>query len=160
MSLAAGVRQGGVLSPLLFTIFIDTVVERVITLNIGCYINCICCSIFLYADDILQLAPTISGLRALSRTCENYSNEVDMCINANKSQCIRFGRRYNTYCAALTTASDGAINWVDCCRYLFVCSLLLAVLSSAILAMPSRTFSERLMLYTARLADLLLRKLC
>jgi len=53
-SLAAGVRQG-VLSPLLFAIFIDTVVDRVKTLNVGCYIrpNCICCSIFLYADDIL-----------------------------------------------------------------------------------------------------------
>jgi len=43
-----------------------------------------------------------------------------MCINANKSQCIRFERRYNTHCAALTTASGGAIDWVDCCRYLGV----------------------------------------
>jgi len=43
-----------------------------------------------------------------------------MCINANKSQCIRFGRRYYALCAALTTASGGAINWVDCCRYLGV----------------------------------------
>jgi len=35
-SLAAGLRQGGVLSPLLFAIFIDTVVERVRTLNADC----------------------------------------------------------------------------------------------------------------------------
>jgi len=108
------------LSLLLFAIFIDTVVERAKTLNVGCYINCICCSIFLYADDVLLRAPTISGLRALLCTCENYLNDVDMCINANKSQCIRFGRRYNTHCAALTTASGWAINWVDCCRYLGV----------------------------------------
>jgi len=67
----------------------------------------------------LPLAPTISGLRALLRTCENYLNDVDMCINENKSQCIRFGRRYNTHCAALTNASGGAINWADC-RYLGV----------------------------------------
>jgi len=119
-SLAAGVRQGGVLSPLLFAICIDTIVERVKTLDVGCYINCICCSIFLYADDILLLAPTISGLQALLNACENYLNDVDMCINANKSQCIRLGRRYNTHCAALTTDSGGAINWVDCCRYLGV----------------------------------------
>jgi len=33
----------------------------------------------------LLLAPTISGLRALLNTCENYLNDVDMCINANKS---------------------------------------------------------------------------
>jgi len=103
------------LSPPLFANFIDTAVERVKTLNVRCHINCICCSIFLYADDILLLAPAISGLRALLRTYENYLNNVDMCINANKSQCIRVGCTYNTQCAALTTASGRAINWVDCC---------------------------------------------
>jgi len=45
-SLAAGVRQG-VLSPLLFVTFIDTIVDWVKTLNVGCYINTIFCSIFL-----------------------------------------------------------------------------------------------------------------
>jgi len=70
-SLAAGVRQGEVLSPLLFAIFIDTVAERVKTLNVGCYINCFCCGMFLYPDDVLLLAPTISGLLALLCTCEN-----------------------------------------------------------------------------------------
>jgi len=108
------------LSPLLFAIFIDMIVERVKTLNVGCYVNCTCRSIFLYADDILLLAPTISGLWALLSTCENYSNDVDICVNAKKSQCIQFGRIYNTHCAALTTVSGGAINWVDCCRYLGV----------------------------------------
>jgi len=68
----------------------------------------------------VDLLSTISGLRALLSTCENYLNDVDMCINANKSQCIPFGRRYNTHCAALTTASGGAINWVYCWRYLGV----------------------------------------
>jgi len=86
---------------------IYTIVERVKALNVGCYIICICCSIFLYADDILLLAPTISGLRALLNTCENYLNDVDMRINANKSQCIRFGRRYNIHCAALTLSPVG-----------------------------------------------------
>jgi len=43
-----------------------------------------------------------------------------MCINSNKSQCIRFGHRYNTHCAPLTTASGEAINWVDSCQYLGV----------------------------------------
>jgi len=65
-SLAAGVRQG-VLSPLLFAIFIaigPTVVEMVETVNAGCYINCIYLQYFSlgYADDVLLLAPTISGL--------------------------------------------------------------------------------------------------
>ena len=97
-----GVRQGGVLSPLLLAIFIDTIVDRVKTINVGCYISNIYCSIFLYADDILLLAPTISELQALSRTCEHYVNDVGMCINVKKSMCIRFGRRHNTHCPELT----------------------------------------------------------
>jgi len=120
-SLAAGVRQG-VMSPLLFAIFIDTVVVRVKTLNVGCYSNCICCSIFFFTPMIycyLLLQSLDYGRYYI--LCENYLNDVDMCINANKSQCIRFRRRYNTHCAPLIiTASGGAINWVDCRRYLGV----------------------------------------
>ena len=48
-NLTAGVRQGGVLSPLFFAIFIDQLVDRVKTVNAGCYISIVCCSIFLYA---------------------------------------------------------------------------------------------------------------
>jgi len=70
---------------------------------------------FIYADDILLLAPRISGLRA-----QVLVNNGDMCVNAKTSQCIRLGRRYKTQCGALTTVSGGAINWIDCCRYLGV----------------------------------------
>ena len=63
--LAAGVRQGGVLSPLLFAIFINDIVDRVHAANVGCYISTICASIFLYADDILLVSPTVTGLQTL-----------------------------------------------------------------------------------------------
>jgi len=43
------------------------------------------------------------------------TNYADMCIIANKSQCIRLGRRLTAL--QFITASDGAINLVDCCRY-------------------------------------------
>jgi len=69
---------------------------------------------------MLLLAFTISGLRALLHTCENYLNEVDMCSNANKSQCIRFGRIHIHTALYLPLAPVGDINWVDCCRYLGV----------------------------------------
>ena len=62
-SLTAGVRQGGVLSPFLFAVFIDGIVDKVQSLNVGCYISTMCCCIFLYADDILLLAPSVSGLQ-------------------------------------------------------------------------------------------------
>jgi len=50
--LKAGVRQGGILSPILFGIYIDNLVNLVDKTNIGCKIGAICTGIFLYADDI------------------------------------------------------------------------------------------------------------
>jgi len=42
------VRQGGVLSPVLFAIFIDSVVDKVKSTGLGCYFFSVCVSIFLY----------------------------------------------------------------------------------------------------------------
>jgi len=53
-SLTAGVRQGGVLSPFLFAVFIDGVVYKVKRTNVSCYMSATYCSIFLYADDIFD----------------------------------------------------------------------------------------------------------
>jgi hypothetical protein len=118
--LEAGVRQGGVLSPFLFSVFIDSIVARVESAGVGCYIRTVCCSIFLYADDIILLSPTISGLQVLLNVCENYLIEIGMSINVKKSVCIRFGPRFNIQCAELTSAFGGYIKWVSSCRYLGV----------------------------------------
>ena len=49
--LSAGVREGGILSPSLFAIFIYSIVNKIKDANVGCYVSTICVSIFLYADD-------------------------------------------------------------------------------------------------------------
>ena len=79
-----------------------------------------CCSIFLYADDILLIAPTVSGLQALLTACEKELIDIDMCINVNKSKCIRFGPRFAAPCTELVSTFGGNIKWVKCCRYLGV----------------------------------------
>jgi len=44
--LLAGVRQGGVLSPYLFAMFIDSVVDKVKATGVGFYLFSVCVSIF------------------------------------------------------------------------------------------------------------------
>ena len=63
-AMTCGIRQGGVLSPYLFAVFIDSVVQRVQASGIGCYVKFICVSIILYADDILLLAPSVTALQS------------------------------------------------------------------------------------------------
>jgi hypothetical protein len=117
-SLAAGVRQGGVLSPTLFSIFIDGVIEKVKSTNTGCYISSLCCCIYLYADDILLLSPSITGLQLLINACEQELDSIDMLINVKKSSCIRFGNRFNSQCCELVSSHGGVIKWTDSCHYL------------------------------------------
>ena len=86
--LLAGVRQGGVLSPFLFAVFIDSVVDRVKATGVGCYLFSECVSIFLYADDILLIAPSVTALQTLVTACDNELTHIDMWINEKKNQCV------------------------------------------------------------------------
>ena len=66
--LTAGVRQGGVLSPLLFSTYIDILLSELQKSNIGCYINSKCFNSFLYADDLLLLSNSVTDLQLLFNT--------------------------------------------------------------------------------------------
>jgi len=63
--LTAGVRQGGVLLPFLFAIFIDGIVNKIKDANVGCYVSTVCVSILLYADDIVLNLIRSKCLRSL-----------------------------------------------------------------------------------------------
>ena len=108
------------MSPLLFAIFIDNIVKSVRSTSAGCYISCVCCSIFLYADDILLISPNVSGLQILVDACERELINIDMKVNVKKSSCIRFGPRFDVKCADIISVFGGPIGWVESCRYLGV----------------------------------------
>ena len=51
--LSAGVRQGGVLSPILFCIYVDCIVRRLESSKLGCWIGELYVGCILYADDLI-----------------------------------------------------------------------------------------------------------
>jgi hypothetical protein len=89
--LRCGVRQGGVLSPYLFALYIDVVIDKVKQQRIGCCIGSFCLSILLYADDMLLLAPSLEALQKLVFICEKELSALDLSINVKKSVCTRIG---------------------------------------------------------------------
>ena len=118
--LSCGIRQGGVLSPYLFALYIDSVVDRVKSHGSGCYIKAVCVSVFLYADDILLLAPSLSCLQQLMHICELELDWLDLTINARKSACMRIGPRFNARCSNITTIAGHELIWCNEIRYLGV----------------------------------------
>jgi len=63
------VRQGFVFSPVLFSIYIGDLVKLVSKTNIGCRIGACCTATFLYADDVILLAPSVYALQSLHGKC-------------------------------------------------------------------------------------------
>ena len=89
-------KQGGVLSPLLFAIHTDSHLKRLEDSGVGCHIGGHFTGALAYADDIILLSPSMSGLRTLSKVYEGYATEFDVTFNGKKvSYC--FSGVYNVY---------------------------------------------------------------
>ena len=72
-SVSNGVRQGGVLSPILFTIYMDDLLLGLKDLGIGCYWDGFFVGAVCYADDVAILAPSPSALRMMLHYCEDFA---------------------------------------------------------------------------------------
>ena len=61
-----GVRQGAVISPVLFCLYMDDLMRLCRASGHGCFVGCFFAAIFGYADDLLIASPSRSGLQALA----------------------------------------------------------------------------------------------
>ena len=52
-----GIKQGGVLSPLLFNVYLDELILLLWEQGVGCHMNDMFVGAFCYADDVTLLAP-------------------------------------------------------------------------------------------------------
>ena len=83
-----GVKQDGVLSPVMFCVYIDDLLMRLARVGVGCFIGRKFVGALAYADDIVLVAPTASALRKMLVVCDEYATEYYMAFNAHKSKCI------------------------------------------------------------------------
>ena len=90
--LTAGVRQGGVISPDLYCIYVDGLISILQSLGIGCYIKNVFAAAIFYADDMAVLSPSIKGLQRLLDVCAEYCKDWDIKLNSKKTKNIFFGK--------------------------------------------------------------------
>ena len=117
-----GTRQGSVLSPYLFCIYMRSITVGVVNSGLGCHIGGTSVCILLYADDLVILAPTWSAQQKLLNICSKLVASLDMKFNVAKSVTMIFvphktTSRVSYYFPNLML--DGcALNIVDSYKYL------------------------------------------
>jgi hypothetical protein len=82
------VKQGAIISPILFCIYLDGLLSKLRDSRVGCFVGDVFVGALAYADDLTLLSPTPSGIRQLLAVCESYAGEFDIVFNGTKSKCI------------------------------------------------------------------------
>ena len=82
------VRQGGVLSPYLFSLYMDELGFLLSQSGVGCRIGSTSCNNLWYADDLCLLAPSVTALQRLIDICCDYVTKHNIAFNSRKTVCM------------------------------------------------------------------------
>ena len=109
-SVMNGVKQGGVLSPILFAVYMDGLLMRLKKAGIGCNVGNWFVGCLAFADDLTLLAPSLSALKKLVSICEAYADEYHVQFNGLKSKFLIFKGRGCKHATAQIIVNGSTLN--------------------------------------------------
>ena len=111
-----GVKQGGVISPILFSIYYDELITRLSSSRYGCRLSGKFVGALAYADDITLLCPSLHGLQEMVNICADFGTDYHVTFNDKKTTCIMFGTSA-AGCKCISV-NDNEIMWSNRVKHL------------------------------------------
>ena len=84
-----GIRQGSILSPYLFNVYVDGLNHNLNSSKVGCHLGNKPMNNLSYADDLVLIAPSTAALNDLLRICDKFAVEHHIVFSTMKSVCMR-----------------------------------------------------------------------
>jgi Reverse transcriptase (RNA-dependent DNA polymerase) len=116
---SCGIRQGGILSPILFNVYVDELINVLKKSKCGCHIGAYNAGCFMYADDLILLSSSLCEMQYMLDICSDFGNRNDISFNAKKSVCAVAGK-CRRFMNADLLVNNCIINRVDKFKYLGV----------------------------------------
>ena len=120
VSTKSGIRQEGILSPVLFNIYVDQVFYALKQSDLGCHIGSTYVGYIAYADDIIVMSASFSDLQNMINIYYNEGAKLDILVNPKKSVLFKVGKVRTDKLVSLTLGNQ-PIFWVDRLKYLGIC---------------------------------------
>ena len=89
-----GVKQGAILSPLLYNLFVNKLLETLMQSGLGVKIGSVYCGAPMYADDPALIASSADELQAMLDIVSQYTTKWRYRINPLKSKVFLFGSNH------------------------------------------------------------------
>ena len=113
-----GVKQGGILSPMLFNVYMDQLSIRLNRSGIGGDIGGHLINYLCYADDLCLISLSSAGKQSLLDICNSYAIEHVLTYNSNKSYSLCFKTKHIKFARPCFYLNRLEFPRVDQCKYL------------------------------------------
>ena len=113
-----GVKQGCGLSPTLFAIYINDLVDDINQLNCGIDAGDTHISLFLYADDIVLLSENAEDIQRMLNVLHLWCNKWRLAVNEAKTKVVHFRNKSKSRSEFSFSCGSKKIEYSDCYKYL------------------------------------------